>query len=61
MVVGLSWVDSTISLSRVLRRRSRIEKRDNKVICEFVEAEAFVGFPGGRSVSRKQMESQVWI
>lgn len=33
----------------------------NKVICGCVEAEAFVGLPGGGSVSRNQMESQVWI
>lgn len=58
----LSWIDSaTISLPSGLIKRSRIERKNNKVVCCCVEAEAFVGLPGGRSVSRKQMESQVWI
>ena len=58
----VSWIDNaTISLSRGLRRRSRIERKDIKVICGCVEAEAFVGLPGSGNVSRKQMENQVWI
>lgn len=41
-------VDSSIiSLSRVFRGRNRIERKDSKVICKFVETEAFVELLGG--------------
>lgn len=39
------------------RRKSRVEKKDNKFICGCVKMGAFVGLPGDGSVSRKQTES----
>lgn len=48
------WIDSgIIFLFSGFIKRSRIERKNNKVVCCCVEVEVFVGFLGGRSVFRK--------